>query len=601
MIDLQPRDPARTAAHAFARVAAAVPARPAVRHGADELTYAELAERAGGVAERLRALGVGRGDVVATLLDRSELCAVAVLGAWAVGAAYVHIEPTDPDARVAALLAAVVPGAVLTDRRNEARIPAGAVAVSLTDAPPPVPYRVSDGLGEDDFAYLVFTSGSTGVPKTVEVGHRALLNFCAGFRGLTAGLEPLESYGATTTFAADIGKASVYGALLSGARLDVYDRAATLDPQALAAELRRHPVDALTYTPSLLEALASEGELAALLPRKLVVFIGEALPPRLVAAILAASPGIEIHNGYGPAEATIFATAHRVRPADTELERTPVGHPLPGVLARVLDDGGGSVPDGTAGVLHLGGECLAGGYRGDEEKTAAKFVHIGGERLYRTDDLVVRDADGCFDYLGRVDSQLKIRGNRVEPGEVETALLAVPGVRLAVVTGERASAGAPMEIAAYVVGTATRSEIVARLAGHLPAALIPSRIHPVPNIPVNQNGKADLKALRALAAEPEDRAASAQDAPEAPAGEVEEFVAAIWCEVLGAERVGRHEQFAEVGGTSFNALTVYGRLRRRYPGFAIAQLYAHPTVAQLAAVLSGTAAPTRSATAVVEL
>ncbi|WP_432190123.1 non-ribosomal peptide synthetase [Streptomyces sp. Tue6028] len=600
MIDLRHRDPGHTAAHAFARVAATVPERPATRHGATELSYAELAERAGGVAERLRTLGVGRGDVVATLLDRSELCVVAVLGAWAVGAAYVHIEPTDPDRRVAALLSTVAPAAVLTDRHNQSRIiecAAPVISLSATQ-PSAAAYRVDDGLHDEDLAYLVFTSGSTGMPKTVEVGHRALLNFCAGFQGLTAETGPLDSFGVTTTFAADIGKASVYGALLSGGRLDIFDRATTLDPQALAAELRAHPVDALTCTPSLLEALAGDGGLAGLLPRTLVIFIGEALPPRLVGAIFDAAPGIKILNGYGPAEATIFATAHKVRPADVACERTPVGYALPGVVAGVLDDDGQPVPDGTAGVLHLGGECLAGGYRGDPEKTAAKFLEIAGERLYRTGDLVIRAADGCFDYLGRVDSQLKIRGNRVEPGEVESAVLGVPGVKQVTVTGERAAPDAPLEIAAYVVGTASRAEIIAWLGDRLPAALIPSRLHLVPRIPVNMNGKADFKALRALLDEPEP---SQDTAAEEPIGEAERFVAQVWCEVLGVERVGRDERFAEVGGTSFKALAVYGKLRRRYPDFTVPQLYAHPTIAQLAAALSGSAAQEPAKTEVVEL
>ncbi|MFI6402037.1 amino acid adenylation domain-containing protein [Streptomyces sp. NPDC050548] len=585
MIDLQPRDSARTAAHAFARVAATVPTRPAVRHGETRLTYAELADRAGALADGLRGLGVGRGDVVATLLNRSELCVVAVLGAWAVGAAYVQIEPTDPDARVATLLGNVTPAVVLTDRPNGARLSRGPYpVVSLDDVPAAVPYRVDADLRDDDLAYLVFTSGSTGVPKTVEVAHRPLLNFCAGFQTLMAGAAPVDSLGVMTTFAADISKVTVYGALLSGSRLDIYDRITTLDPYELARELHAHPVDGMMLTPSLLEALADEGRLADLLPRRLVVLGGETVPPRLVAAIFEAAPDLVVHNAYGPAEATIFATAHRVSSADVGRERIPVGRALPGIMSRVLDEEGRPVADGTPGVLYLGGACLADGYRGDEERTASKFVTIGAERFYRTDDLAVRAADGCVDILGRSDGQLKIRGNRVEPGEVETALLSVPGVRRAVVTGERAEPGAPLEIAAYVVGSAARADIVALLADRLPAALIPSRIRLVPDIPVNLNGKTDFEALRAGLPEEDPHPAAVVDAP---VGAVERFVAEVWRGVLGRDHIGRHERFTEAGGTSFKALTVYGRLRRRYPDFTITQLYAHPTIAELAPALAG--------------
>jgi amino acid adenylation domain-containing protein len=594
-IEMAPQSENRTAAHAFARVATAVPGNRAVRHGVTELTYEELAQRAGGVADELRAHGVGRGDVVATLMDRSPGCVVAVLAAWAVGAAYVHLEPTDPAARVATLLGGLRPAAVLTDRRNRDRIGPGDWLVrALDDRPTAAPYRISDDLSADDPAYLVFTSGSTGVPKTVEVPHSALLNYCAGYFGLAADLGEIDGYGVTTTFAADIGKASIYGALLSGTRLDIYDRETTLDPQRLAEEFARHPVDVVTYTPSLLEALASAGDIAGLLPRRLVIFIGEALPPRLVKAIFGAAPGIDIYNGYGPAEATIVATVHRAEHADGDTDRVPIGYPLPGIRAEVLDDEYRPVPDGATGVLYLGGECLATGYRGDPVKTAERFVTVDGVRLYRTDDVVIRSPSGQFDYLGRADGQLKIRGNRVEPGEVETALLGVPGVRLATVRGERAAPDAALEIAAYVTGTATSADIVAWLAERLPAPFIPSRLHVVPYIPVNMNGKADYRALQELvAAQSIEQPAGAE-----PAGEVEQFIAQLWREVLGIARIGRHDRFVESGGTSFNAVALFGRLRKRFPDFTLAELYAHPTIAELATRLGGAPEQRRAPSAV---
>lgn len=580
-----------TAAHVFENVVAQSETLTALRQGESQLTYTELAQAAGQVAAWLRAEGVGRGDVVATLMDRSHRCMIAVLGAWAVGAAYVHIEATDPDARIAALLGTTKARAVLTDDRNLLRLPSDAPpARVLDDAAPGQLYEIAAGLNADDVAYLVCTSGSTGTPKAVEVQHSALLNYCDAFRQRVT-QQTLDSFGLVTTFAADLGKVSVYGALLSGARLDVYPRDTTLDPSALTAELKAHPVDCLTYTPSQLEALASGGDLAALLPERVLVVAGETFPPRLAEAILNARPDLEVHNGYGPSEATILATMHRVEAADAQRARIPVGTRLAGVEARVLDENRRPVADGTPGILHLGGACVALGYLGEEALTDAKFVLLDeGEgtsagRFYCTDDQVIQEPGGLLYYLGRADRQLKVRGNRVEPGEVETALLALPGVRQAVVTGERPQPGAPLELVAYVVGPALPRELSRQLRGTLPSALMPSRLTVVPSIPFNLNGKTDFVALRAAAQAVETMGGAPADPPHT---ETERLIAELWGDVIGRAEIGRHERFLEIGGDSFKALTIFARLRRRYPRLVIAQLYAHATVAELAAALDGT-------------
>ncbi|UOZ05523.1 non-ribosomal peptide synthetase [Amycolatopsis sp. WQ 127309] len=595
-----PSDPLRrvpTGAHAFAAAAANAGDRPALRQDAAVLGYPELAGAAGAAADWLRARGVGRGDVVATLLDRSHRSMIAVLAAWAVGAAYVHIETTDPDPRIAALLATTGARAVFTDDRNLARLPSAAPPATVVDETASAPYRVAPGVAPGDVAYLVCTSGSTGVPKAVVVTHRAVLNYTAAFFERVAATG-LASFGLTTTFAADLGKVSVYGALLSGARLDVYSRDTTLDPRALAADLRDHPADCLTYTPSQLEVLAAEGDLAALLPRTLLVVAGEAFPPRLARAIFAVRPDLEVHNGYGPSEATILATTHRVRPQDADLPRVPVGTPLAGVRARVLDGDGGPLAPGEAGVLYLGGDCLADGYLGEPELTAAKFVELGDGTYYCTDDVVVAGPGGELDYLGRADRQLKVRGNRVEPGEVEAALLARPGIRQAVVTGEEPVAGGPVELVAYVTGAGDPAELSRALREVLPSALVPSRVHFVDTIPVNLNGKTDFAALRSAAG----RTARATVAGDPPRSATERLVLDAWADVLGRPGIGRAERFLEIGGDSFKALTVFARLRRSYPDLVITQLYQHATAAELAAALDGGAAPVAEpAVSVVEL
>jgi aryl carrier-like protein len=213
--------------------------------------------------------------------------------------------------------------------------------------------------------------------------------------------------------------------------------------------------------------------------------------------------------------------------------------------------------------------------------TADRFRTENGQRWYRTDDLVTDGPHG-IEFTGRADRQLKIRGNRVEPAEVEAALLALPGVHRAIVTGERPTGDAPMELVAYLVGTARPSEVTGLLHGSLPSAHVPSRMHVVPAIPVGGNGKVDLAALRA---------AAAVDIPAAvdgdlPRTDTERMIADIWCAVLGRERIGRDERFLEIGGDSFKLLGVFGRLRRHFPSLGIAMLFAHPTIAQLAAAVA---------------
>ncbi|MFD5823997.1 AMP-binding protein, partial [Lentzea sp. NPDC060358] len=523
----------------------------------------------------------------------------AALGTMAAGAAYVHVEPSDPDPHVASVLAATGASAVLTDRANHRR-PAAATVPScvLDDEKPSAPYVPPDDLGTTDLAYLVLTSGSTGTPKAVEVEHGALLDYCAAFSQEIAPQAP-DSYGITTTFAADLGKTCVYGALLSGARLDVYNRETTLDAAAFAAELQAHPVACLKFTPSHLEVLASETDLGGLLPSRLLLVAGEPFPPRLAAAVLTARPDLAVYNSYGPAETTVAVLMHRVTEADLARERIPVGHPLRGVTIRLTGRDGREAAPGTAGVLTVSGTCVARGYRGDAALTGTRFGTDGAVRSYRTDDLLVSH-DGSLEFLGRADRQLKIRGNRVEPAEVEAALLALPGVRQAVAAGVRQVPDAPLELVAYVVGAVRPADLAGRLHGTLPAALVPSRMHVVTSIPLGPNGKADVEALRA-AAEAEQPATVRTELPRT---DVERQITEIWSAVLGRTGIGRNDRFLEIGGDSFKLLAVFGKLRRSFPAIGIATLFAHPSIAELASVLETGGrphAPAAPAVPVVEL
>jgi amino acid adenylation domain-containing protein len=584
-VTMPSREKVHSSAEIFQEVAARCADRPAVRHGAAQWTYADIADAAGGVAGWLRERGVGRGDVVATVLDRSERPVVCSLAAWAVGAAYVHLDPADPDQRLAALMEQARPRAILTDRRNHDRLSGTPRPRLVIDDPRvrPRAYEVDQGLARDDLAYLVFTSGSTGTPKAVGVEHRPVLNHHAAIGRFRAAIE-IGSFGLTATFATDFGLDCVIGALLTGARLDVYAPSMLLDPVAFAAELAEHPVDMLVYTPTLLEALSQAADLAAFLPNRVLVVAGEAFPPRLAQAIVRVRPDLPTFNSYGPSEATIEVTQHRVRPADVHRSTIPIGRPLDGVTLRVLDEHGQPVPDGVAGVLHIGGQCLARGYVNDPSATARTFqVSESGERLYRTDDIVRLNADGNYEFLGRSDRQVKIRGHRVEPGEVETALLAQPEIRRALVTAEPVAAGTPADLVAYLVvePPVSPADITRRLTSVVAAALIPSRIHLVATIPITPNGKADLPALRAMTTTGP-RPAAAVTVHSA----TERTIAAAWRKVLGRAKVDRDERFLEAGGNSLKVLQLFGELRHHYPAMTVADLFRYPTVAALAQALT---------------
>lgn len=598
--DQREAPPAHSVAALFGSIATAFSARTAVRHRDTELTYGELALVAGGIARLLRENGVGPGDVVATVLDRSTWSVGSMLGVLAAGAVFLNLEMNDPEERLAALIEQASPSAVLTDPQNAGRLPSRIRNVFVLDqSTPRAPYVIADAIDSESLAYLVHTSGSSGDVKSVEISHGAVLNHHRIFWKYLKPITRVDSVGVVTTFAADISLIAFFGALLSGARLDVYDRNTTLDADLLTAELARHPVDFITYVPSLLAALAGQRAIEDVLPRKVITVGGEVFPPSLARAIFDARPELLVINGYGPSEATMEVTMHLLQRSDADAARIPVGRPLDGITLRLLDDRGRLVPDGIAGVLYIGGDCLARGYRGDKDLTAAKFsIQDNGDRLYRTDDVMIRREDGSYDFVGRADRQLKIRGNRVEPGEVEAALLRMKEIGSAVVVGEERIAGGPVELTAYVVlhSEVEPGEIIRQLGKTLTRALIPSRVSIVPGLPLTSNGKIDMFALR-CSVEP------AIASTDSPRSESEIFVAGLWEATLGLNSVGREVPFMEVGGDSLSALRVFAGLRQRFPDVGISQIFEYPTVAALAAALDNAAMPNKQGlrTSVVEL
>ncbi|CAL9609227.1 non-ribosomal peptide synthetase [Streptomyces sp. enrichment culture] len=564
----------------FAARAAARADHPAVVHdGGATLTYRELHERAEALAAVLHAHGAGPGSRVALLLDKTDRLPVAILAVLRIGAAYVPLTPGLPDQRRDFLLADSGACLLLTEDPD-------------VTAPVPVldlsrPHRAAAALpapaaGPLDTAYLMYTSGTTGTPKGVQINHRAVVRLVTGTD--YADLSPQTVLLQTGAVAFDATTFEYWGPLLNGGTLVLVPSWTVLEAAELRAAIDRHGVNTLWLTAALFNQLVDQDPAVAAGCQVLVG--GEALSPRHIAAALEAAPTATYINGYGPTENTTFSVAHRItRPYP---DRIPIGTPIANSTAYVLDRDGNPQPVGVAGELHVGGDGLSDGYLGRPELDARAFTTGGTgdpERLYRTGDIARWNEEGLLEYLGRADNQVKIRGYRVELGEIESRLAALPEVREAVVLLRPRPDGTPA-LCAYVTseGRLDLDALRTALGRELPEHMVPSGFRQVDVIPLTRNHKADRAALAALEPVADDPDTVA-DAP-APADPFEAAVAAVFAQVLDVPRVGPDDDFYALGGHSLLAIRVWSRLRSELGvDFELRQVLDTPTVAGLAASL----------------
>ncbi|WP_030344683.1 non-ribosomal peptide synthase/polyketide synthase [Streptomyces sp. NRRL S-1022] len=559
----------------FERRAARTPDALALVAGGEQLDYATLNARANRLAHHLIALGAGPERLVALRLPRTADMITAILAVWKSGAGYLPLDPALPEERVRYLLDDARPALVLDEAALRA-VPATAPDTDPTDADRRAP------LHPEHTAYVIHTSGSTGRPKGVAVSHRAAAHLLAAHRAgfvAEAGGGPLR-VALTASFSFDT---SLEGVLLmaDGHPLHLVDETTRMDPAALVEYVVRHRVDFLDVTPSYLRQLLPAGLLTD--PRhhpRVLMLGGEAIGSALWRE-LAAHPDVTAHNFYGPTECTVDALSCRVDGGDRPL----VGRPLPGLRAYVLDDRLQPVPPGVGGELYLAGPQLARGYTGRPGLTAARFpadpYGPPGTRMYRTGDLARWTADGRLDYLGRADDQIKVRGHRIEPGEIEAALLALPGITAAAVVAVPDAHG-HTRLAAYVVPApgAPRpapADLRAALRRVLPDALVPSSFTPLDSLPLTTSGKLDRRALPA----PETPAREREFV--APRTTDEETLAGIWAEVLAVARVGVTDNFFELGGDSILSIQAVSRARAAGIRIGSQDVFRHQTVADLAA------------------
>ncbi|MBB5873909.1 amino acid adenylation domain-containing protein [Allocatelliglobosispora scoriae] len=586
--------------HIIAAHVAATPDAPAVLDGDTVLTYAELDRRANQLAHHLRRHGVGRDTPVGICLPQHADVAVAMLGVLKAGGGYLPLDAEQPPGRLADMLHDAGAVLVLTESEVSAQVSdAGVPLLQLDTARSAIDAESTQDPGVEihpqQLAYVIFTSGSTGRPKGVGVAHRQVLHYLAGVRERFA-VVPGSAFGLIQSLAFDFGITVFYLSLLTGGSLRLLPKRS--GGTELAELFAAHPIDYLKLTPSHLAALAGEvDDVAAILPRRLLILGGEASSLTWARA-LAQAGTCGVVNHYGPTETTVGVTTFRVDPDVTApAVLTPIGRPLPHARVYILDEQLRPVPSGVVGEVYLGGDRLARGYLGRGGLTADRFLPdpftADGSRMYRTGDQGRWLASGDVEFLGRRDQQVKVRGYRVELGEIETALLGCGGVSQAVVDA-RGPLGAT-RLVAYLVaepGTAPRTsaELRLELGAGLPDYMIPSFFVWLDALPLKAHGKVDRGRL------PEPDREVAEGEYVAPRTELETLIAAVFAEVLERERVGAYDDFFDSGGHSLLAIGVVARLRRRLPdgsrAVSVMDLFKWPTAAGLAALVgSGDTTP----------
>lgn len=630
--------PETTLTGLLAAQAARTPHAPALRADGLTLTYAELAGRAAAVGDGLTAAGIGPGDTVAVLAPRGAELVIALLGTLAAGAAYLPLDPEHPDARLTGLLAdsgaralltvaaertradavtaaggppvtEVGPGAPVAAAACASRGDAGASGEDADASPQPAPagargMRPGDRgrpPRPDDPAYVIYTSGSTGTPKGVVVPHRGIVNRLLWMQH-AYGLTPADRVLQKTPATFDVSVWEFFWPLITGAVLVVARPGGHRDPEYLADLIRREGVTTAHFVPSMLGVfLAEDATRATAGTLRRVLCSGEALPADAVEAFARHLPGVELHNLYGPTEASVDVTWWDCL-GPSRLGMVPIGRPIWNTRVAVLDAAGRELPPGGLGELHLGGVQLATGYLGRPELTAERFPVLPaaiagappGSRWYRTGDLArwrrLGADDAVLEYCGRTDHQVKIRGQRIELGEVEAALAGLPGVAAATVLALPDAAG-DLRLVGYAVlaedavlterataGSQEPAALRARLAAILPPAMVPAQVVILDRMPVGAHGKLDRSALPAPSVPEGTREAVLAADP------VTELALSVAAEVLGLPSVDPDQGFFDLGGDSLKAARLVSRLRAACDAeLTLASVFAAPDLGSLLA------------------
>jgi amino acid adenylation domain-containing protein len=557
----------KTIAQIFEEVAAATPNAVAVVFGDKQLNYAELNASANRVAHKLRSLGVRSETMVGCCIERSLELAVAFIGILKAGGAYVPLDPSYPKERFDFMLEDTRTPVMLTQKSLVSSVLAGRKVTALcvdeiaASSPNGTDSNPAPAGGPTSLAYVMYTSGSTGQPKGVMIENRAIVrlvrntNFCE--------FGPKETFLQFAPVSFDASTLEIWGPLLNGGRLVM------MQPQASSLEdlgrtIRQNGVTTLWLTAGLFHLMV-EQRLEDLRPIRQLLAGGDVLSPRHVRMVLENLPDCRLINGYGPTENTTFTCCHTMRPGERVPESVPIGRPISNTQVYILDEEMRPLEAGKPGELYAAGDGVARGYLNNPGATAEKFLpnpfaEREGERMYRTGDLARWRDDGVVEFLGRIDTQVKILGHRIEPGEVETVLQMNHGVSQ-VCVAPHADENSSKQLVAYYVAASnpapSPADLRMFLSGKLPHYMIPARFIPLASLPLSPNGKVDRAALPAPEAVVSVNALAA-----APSTQLEQTLAELWQRILRVERVGLDDNFFDLGGDSLMIVAAHSNLQK---------------------------------------
>lgn len=567
----------------FEKLAVNSPDEIAIVFQDKSLTYKELNERANQVGHYLQTRGLSENKLIPLCIERSPEMLVGLLGILKAGCAYVPIEPDFPASRIEYILkdinAEILVSGASTDLQVSEEVEIEMLNIDvgnrkLNEQPASNTIR---HLLPGDLAYVIYTSGSTGQPKGVMIEHRSIVDYVYGLKS-DIEIDKCNSYALVSSIATDLGNTVIFSSLVFGGALHLYSKKDVMNPGFLQKYFAEHQVDCLKIVPSHWKAISTNEDL--LIPDRLLIFGGEILPGELVEEILTTKTTCQIINHYGPTETTIGKLIYHTLPENKPGQRIPIGQTFSNSQVYVLSKAGRLCPKGIPGELHIAGDGLARGYLNNTSLTHQKFVknpfsEDGASRMYCTGDLAKYLEDGKIAFLGRVDDQLKIRGYRVEPGEIETAIVNSGMVDQAVVLPREMKDGSK-QLVGYINEKegSCRNDLMTYLQEKLPEYMIPDLWVEIDKFPLLPNGKVDRKALP----DPEMSAIGKEDF-QAPANEIEKKLAALWEDVLEVEQVGTKDNFFELGGHSLLAVRLVSAIRKTFNvEMPIGDIFDYPTV-----------------------